>query len=70
MSLKFLKVTGRGAAGTGERQERARRAVPLRDFRHMGEYREAFLRLGLEVRNVPLSLATFPPLRIVAAESA
>ena len=29
----------------------------------MREYRNAFSRLGVEVRNVPLSLATFPPLR-------
>jgi arsenite methyltransferase len=39
----------------------------ISDFRHMGEYRDAFSRLGMEVRNVPLSLATFPPLRIVTA---
>jgi arsenite methyltransferase len=39
----------------------------ISDFRHMREYRDAFSRLGLEVRNVPLSLATFPPLRIVTA---
>jgi hypothetical protein len=68
MSLKFLKVTRRGLPAP--EKGKCGRGVPLRDFLHMGEYREAFLRLGLEVRNVPLSLATFPPLRIVAAESA
>jgi arsenite methyltransferase len=39
----------------------------ISDFRHMGEYRAAFSKLGMEVRNVPLSLATFPPLRIFTA---
>jgi arsenite methyltransferase len=39
----------------------------ISDFRHMSEYRHAFSKLGMEVRNVPLSLATFPPLRIVTA---
>jgi hypothetical protein len=41
----------------------------ISDFRHMSEYRDAFSRLGLELRNVPLSLATFPPLRIVTAQA-
>ncbi len=39
----------------------------ISDFRHMSEYRHAFSKLGMEIRNVPLSLATFPPLRIVRA---
>lgn len=39
----------------------------ISDFRHMREYRDAFSRLGMQVRRMPLSLDTFPPLRILTA---
>lgn len=39
----------------------------ISDFRHMSEYRDTFSRLGLQVRRMPLSLDTFPPLRILTA---
>src|SRR5215471_11249601 len=32
----------------------------ISDFQHMGEYRNTFSKQGMEVRNLPLSLDTFP----------
>jgi arsenite methyltransferase len=42
----------------------------ISDFRHLQEYRDTFTKLGLEVRNLPLTLDTFPPMRIVIARKA
>jgi arsenite methyltransferase len=39
----------------------------ISDFRHMSEYRDTFSILGLEVRRMPLTFDTFPPLRILTA---
>ena len=39
----------------------------ISDFRHTREYRQTLSKLGLEVRLFPVSLDTFPPLRIVTA---
>ncbi len=36
-------------------------------FRHTREYRHTLSKLGLEVHSRPLSLDTFPPLRIITA---
>lgn len=37
----------------------------ISDFRHMSEYRNVFSRLGMQVRRMPLTFDTFPPLRIL-----
>ncbi len=37
----------------------------ISDFRHTREYRDTLSKLGLEVHSLPISLDTFPPLRIV-----
>jgi arsenite methyltransferase len=39
----------------------------ISDFRHTREYRDTLSRLGFEVHNLPPSLNTFPPLRIITA---
>jgi arsenite methyltransferase len=39
----------------------------ISDFRHMSEYRGVFSKLGMQVRRMPLTFDTFPPLRILTA---
>ncbi|MFY9532102.1 MAG: class I SAM-dependent methyltransferase [Candidatus Acidiferrales bacterium] len=39
----------------------------ISDFRHMSEYRDSFSKLGMQVRRMPLTFDTFPPLRILTA---
>jgi arsenite methyltransferase len=39
----------------------------ISDFRHMREYRDTLSRLSFELHNLPLSLDTFPPLRLFTA---
>lgn len=39
----------------------------ISDFRHTREYRDTLSKLGLEIHSLPLSLDTFPPLRIITA---
>ncbi len=40
----------------------------ISDFRHTGEYKKTFAKLGMQVQNRPLTLDTFPPLRIFTAK--
>jgi arsenite methyltransferase len=39
----------------------------ISDFRHVSEYRDVFVKLGLDVKKRPLAFDTFPPLRIITA---
>ncbi len=39
----------------------------ISDFRHTREYRDTLSKLGFEIHTFPLSLDTFPPLRIITA---
>jgi arsenite methyltransferase len=39
----------------------------ISDFRHTKEYKDVFAKLGMKIQNRPLTLDTFPPLRIFTA---
>jgi arsenite methyltransferase len=39
----------------------------ISDFRHMGEYLEAFKKAGLDAQKLPITFDSFPPMRILTA---
>jgi arsenite methyltransferase len=39
----------------------------ISDFRHMGEYLEAFKKAGLDAHKLPITFDSFPPMRILTA---